>query len=83
MRYADQIPMKKIVFTSGKGGVGKSTIAAAYGKILQKYGKGLLNFTGGIYPGGANGWFKIYEGTLKLNAQDIAPNANLTAKIQF
>jgi len=42
MRYADQIPMKKIVFTSGKGGVGKSTIAAAYGKILQKYGKNVL-----------------------------------------
>ena len=51
--------------------------------IFQKYGKGLLNLTGGIYPGGANGWFKIYEGVLKLNAQDIATNANLTAKIQF
>ena len=51
--------------------------------IFQKYGKGLLNLTGGIYPGGANGWFKIYEGILKLNAQDIATNANLTAKIQF
>lgn len=33
---------KKILFTSGKGGVGKSTLAASFAKILSSEGKGVL-----------------------------------------
>lgn len=42
MQYQDAIPMKKILFTSGKGGVGKSTLAAAFAKTLHDEGSHVL-----------------------------------------
>lgn len=42
MQYMEPIPMKKILFTSGKGGVGKSTLAAAFAKTLHDEGSHVL-----------------------------------------
>lgn len=42
MEYIDKILPKKILFTSGKGGVGKSTLASAFAKTLASDGKKVL-----------------------------------------
>ncbi len=42
MQYTDQLPLKRILFTSGKGGVGKSTLAAAVAKYLAANGSHVL-----------------------------------------
>lgn len=42
MQYTDPILKKKILFTSGKGGVGKSTLAAAFARVLHDEGSHVL-----------------------------------------
>ena len=42
MRYQDAPKTKKILFTSGKGGVGKSTLTASFAKILYARGARVL-----------------------------------------
>ena len=49
-------------------------------RVLSKYGYGSLYLSGGLYPGGTPGWFQIYYGVLKLNAQDF--NMQNTAKVE-
>ena len=53
---------------------------SALNRVFPKYGAGSLYLSGGLYPGGTPGWFQIYDGVLKLNAQDF--NMQNTAKVE-